>query len=80
MCFRPADVDTKPGLEKCPECGRAVPNFRGVVLNECPVCKCDFKPYLDGTKAVPAAAPSAPAAPGAPQPPAAPGAPQPPAN
>ena len=79
MCFRPADASAGAGVNKCPECGKAIQAMGGFVLKSCPFCKCDFTPYLNGTKQVSgAAAPGAPVAPGAPAAPAAPGAPKPP--
>lgn len=81
MCFRPAD-GAGSGPMKCPECGKPIQMMAGITLNNCPFCKCDFTPYLNGEKPIPGqegAAPAAPAAPGAPKAPAAPGAPKPPA-
>lgn len=73
MCFRPADVSG--GANACPECGKTIQMMAGIQLKACPFCKCDFTPYLDGTKPLPNAS-GAPAAPGAPKAPGAPGAPQ----
>lgn len=84
MCFRPSNASASEA-NKCPECGKAIPMLGGVVLMECPFCKCDFSPYInpDGTPKMKAPSVSAPAAPGAslapdalksPKPPAAPGA------
>ena len=79
MCFRPADASAGGGMNKCPECGKAIQMMAGVKLKACPFCKADFTPYIDGTKPLPgAAAPGAPAAPAAPGAPAAPSAPKPP--
>ncbi|WP_102375223.1 hypothetical protein [Raoultibacter massiliensis] len=80
MCFRPADASAGGGMNKCPECGKTIQMMAGVTLKNCPFCKCDFTPYLDGTKPLPNAAPiagspGAPAAPGAPKAPGAPAAP-----
>ncbi len=79
MCFRPADASA--GANNCPECGKKIQTMGGVVLKSCPFCKCDFTPYLDGTKPLPNAPgmPVAPGAPSAPKTPAAPGAPKAPA-
>lgn len=80
MCFRPAGSEGS-GPMKCPECGKPIQMMGGIVLKACPFCKCDFTPYLDGTKPLPdgtvvgGGAPGAPAAPGAPKAPGAPGAP-----
>ena len=79
--FRPADASAGSGINKCPECGKTIQMMGGVTLKSCPFCKCDFTPYLDGTKPLPQTAPgapAAPAAPGAPAAPAAPAAPKPP--
>ncbi|MBR3181964.1 MAG: hypothetical protein IKF56_04930 [Eggerthellaceae bacterium] len=87
MCFRPADGGGG-GPMKCPECGKPIQMMAGIVLNNCPFCKCDFTPYLNGEKPIPGmegaapgapGAPAAPGAPGAPAAPGAPGAPKPPA-
>lgn len=77
MCFRPADASANTGVNKCPECGKALQAMGGVVLSKCPFCKCDFAPYLDGSKPLPNAAPAAPGAPAAPSAPGAPAAPKP---
>lgn len=74
MCFRPANA-SGGGIDKCPECGKAIQAMGGIAIKACPFCKCDFTPYLDGSKPLPTAAPGAPAIPGAPGAPAAPGAP-----
>ncbi|MEF9876881.1 MAG: hypothetical protein RSB04_10855 [Gordonibacter sp.] len=66
-------------MNKCPECGKTIQMMAGVTLKNCPFCKCDFTPYIDGTKPLPNAAPGAPAAPAAPGAPKAPGAPAAPA-
>lgn len=86
MCFRPADAGGDAGPHKCPECGKPIQSMGGIVLKKCPFCKCDFTPYLNGEKELPASsmpgapgAPAAPGAPGAPKAPGAPGAPKPPA-
>ncbi len=65
MCFRPATASASEA-NACPQCGNAVPLLGGVVLMECPFCKCDFSPYInpDGTpKMASPAVPKAPAAP-----------------
>ena len=78
MCFRPAVAGAGSGVNQCPECGRTLQAIGGIQLKSCPFCKCDFTPYLDGTKPLPdAPAPAAPSAP-APAAPAAPAAPKPP--
>ena len=74
MCFRPAHA-TGPQEHVCPECGVPVVNMGGIAITSCLSCGCDFTPYLNGEKAIPAAA--APKAPGAPAP-QAPTAPKPP--
>ena len=66
MCFRPADASAGSGINKCPECGKTIQMMGGVTLKSCPFCKCDFTPYLDGTKPLPQTAPGAPGAPAAP--------------
>lgn len=78
MCFRPADASG--GGHKCPECGKTIQMMGGIQLKNCPFCKCDLTPYINGEKPIPGApaAPGAPKAPGAPGAPAAPGAPKPP--
>ncbi|MBQ9043115.1 MAG: hypothetical protein IJ111_09940 [Eggerthellaceae bacterium] len=82
MCFRPADGGGG-GPMKCPECGKPIQMMAGIQLKNCPFCKLDFTPYLNGEKPLPGAdapaAPGAPGAPGAPAAPGAPGAPKPPA-
>ena len=67
MCFRPADASAGSGVNQCPECGKTIQAMGGITLKSCPFCKCDFTPYLDGTKPLPNAAPGAPAAPPAPR-------------
>ena len=74
MCFRPADGGGG-GPMKCPECGKPIQMMAGIQLKNCPFCKCDFTPYLNGDKPLPGADGAAPGAPGAPGAPAAPGAP-----
>ena len=76
MCFRPASADAAAGagVNKCPECGKTIQSMGGMVIKACPFCKCDFTPYLDGSKPLPGVPPM-PAAPGAPGAPAAPKAP-----
>lgn len=59
MCFRPADASAGSGINKCPECGKTIQMMGGVTLKSCPFCKCDFTPYLDGTKPLPQTAPGA---------------------
>ena len=49
MCFRPAD-GAGSGPMKCPECGKPIQMMAGITLNNCPFCKCDFTPYLNGEK------------------------------
>lgn len=75
MCFRPADTGASAGPAKCPECGKTIQAMGGIELKSCPFCKCDFTPYLNGSKPLPNGAPAAPVAPGAPGAPKAPGAP-----
>lgn len=58
MCFRPADASAGSGINKCPECGKTIQMMGGVTLKSCPFCKCDFTPYLDGTKPLPQTAPA----------------------
>ena len=70
------------GMNKCPECGKTIQMMGGVTLKSCPFCKCDFTPYLDGTKPLPngsrrpCAPPRLPAPRKPPRAPAAPGAPK----
>ena len=47
MCFRPADGGGG-GPMKCPECGKPIQMMAGIQLKNCPFCKCDFTPYLNG--------------------------------
>lgn len=70
MCFRPADASAGAGVNKCPECGKTIQAMGGITLKACPFCKCDFTPYIDGTKSIPN---NAPAVLGAPRAPKAPG-------
>lgn len=74
MCFRPADASAGAGVNKCPECGKTVQAMGGLVIKTCPFCKCDFAPYLNGEKKIPAVlgVPGTPAAPGTPTAPKAP--------
>lgn len=74
MCFRPADASAGAGVNKCPECGKTVQAMGGLVIKTCPFCKCDFAPYLNGEKEIPAVlgASGTPAAPGTPTAPKAP--------
>ena len=76
MCFRPADAGG--GAHACPECGKTIQMMGGIVLKNCPFCKCDLTKYMNGEAPAPGA-PTAPGAPGAPKAPGAPGAPPPPA-
>ena len=72
MCFRPASADVGSGANVCPECGKTIQVMGGIVLKNCPFCKCDFTPYLNGEKLFPKNAPGMPDAPAAPTAPKAP--------
>lgn len=64
MCFRPADASVGTGVSQCPECGKTIQTMGGIVLTDCPFCKCALQ-----------SAPGAPRIPGAPSVSGAPGAP-----
>lgn len=53
MCFRPASAAAS-GPAECPECHKTIEAVDGIELKNCPFCGCDFTPYLNGTKPVPA--------------------------